>query len=68
MPEHMIQPGDRYLRLGNPSTKWVVERLMEFDNQPPHVRLIQDGFSRTITVALSVLDDEGQFQRLDGGR
>ncbi len=64
----MIQPGDRYLRLGNPSTKWVVERLMEFDNQPPHVRLIQDGFSRTITVALSALDDEGQFQRLDGGR
>lgn len=41
---------------------------MQSANQPPHVCLIQDGFSRIITVALLVLDDGRQFQRLDGGR
>ncbi len=65
MSHNLIKPGDQYLRISNPSTKWVVERSVEFDGQPQHIRLYQEGLSRTITIAATVLEDERQFRRLD---
>ncbi len=65
---HPIQPGDKYIRNGNPPTTWVVDRVMEFNNHPPHVRLTKVNSMRTITFALSALADKHQFQRLDDGQ
>ncbi len=62
--ESPIRPGDRYLRHGNPPGRWVVERLLERDGHPLHVRLVQEGYRRTITVAASVLEDTRQFKQL----
>ena len=65
---HPVRPGDKYIRNGNPPTTWLVDRVMNFDNHPPHVCLVRDDTIRTITIALSVLADKQQFRRLDGGQ
>ncbi len=68
MPERFIQshvqPGERYLRNGNPPGLWVVVRVIDREDLPPHVTLAQQGSSRTITLAASVLADGRQFRRL----
>jgi hypothetical protein len=67
MPQHLVHPGDRYLRHGNPPSTWVVERLIERPDHPLHVILVQEGYSRTVTIAVSVLGDERQFRKIDDG-
>jgi hypothetical protein len=64
MPERSVQPGDRYLRDGNPSSLWVVVRVIDREGLPPHAVLAQEGSSRTITLAVSALADGQQFKRL----
>ena len=65
---HSVRPGDKYIRNGSPPTTWVVDRVMNFDTHPPHVRLTKVNSMRTITIAFSVLADKQQFRRLDGGQ
>ena len=65
MPMTLVQPGDRFLRKGNPPSSWKIERLMEFPDMPLHVRLFrEDRPSQTIVIAASVLDDPKEFNRL----
>ncbi len=66
MPDHP-NPGDRYLRLGNPSAIWMEERLIDHFGQPLHVRLVEEGHKRSITIAVSVLADERQFRQIEVG-
>lgn len=61
MDKRRIQIGDSFRRRGNPTTDWVVERLFEYKDIPPHARLIERGSRRVITLAMSVLRDERQF-------
>lgn len=65
MTQHLVQPGDRYLRPGNPPGIWVVGRRIDRPDHPLHVVLVQEGYSRTITVAVSVLADERRFRKID---
>ena len=45
------------------SSKWLVERIIEFPDLPLHVRLNeQGGNERTVTVALSALLDTRQWK------
>ena len=65
MQNTSAQPGDRFLRAGNPTTMWIIDRFMELPNMPPHVRLFrEDRPTQTRVVALSLLDDARQFRRL----
>lgn len=59
-----VQSGDLFMKAGTPPSKWIVDRMLDFPNMPPHVRLIQyDNRRRTITVALSTLLDSAHFRR-----
>ena len=65
MTKTSVQPGDRFLRAGNPTTTWIVERLAEFPDMPLHVRLFrEDRRTQTLIIGISVLDDAEQFRRL----
>jgi hypothetical protein len=65
MPNTPVQPGDRFLRAGNPPTAWIVERVMEMPDMPPHVRLFrEDRPTQTLFIGISVLEDTRQFRRL----
>lgn len=63
MPKCSVQPNDVYQKANGLSSKWVVERIIEFPDLPLHVRLNeQGGNERTITVALSALTDARQWR------
>lgn len=63
MPKFPVQPNDVYQKASGLSSKWVVERIIEFPDLPLHVRLNeQGGNERTITVALSALTDARQWK------
>ena len=51
-----IEKGDEFTKINNMDSVWVVDRVLEFDDAPLHVRLIeQGGNSRTATVSYSAL-------------
>ena len=63
MPKLSVQPNDIYQKANGLTSKWVVERIIDFPNLPLHVRLNeQGGNERTITVALSALTDVRQWR------
>ena len=63
MPKVPVQPNDVYQKASGLSSKWVVERVIEFPDLPLHVRLNeQGGNERTVTVALSALLDTRQWK------
>ncbi len=65
MSKAPIHPGEWFLRVGNPPSKWRVERIIEYPDLPPHARLVRYDFDPAmITVALSVLIDKHHFIRL----
>lgn len=65
MASTQIRPGDWFLRKSAPPTRWSVERIIEFPDMPPHARLVREDGHRTITVAVSVLRDTGQYVPID---
>ncbi len=63
MPKVPVQPNDVYQKASGLSSKWLVERVIEFPDLPLHVRLNeQGGNERTVTVALSALLDTRQWK------
>lgn len=65
MEKTSTQPGDRFLRAGNPPTAWIVERIVNMPDMPPHVRLFrEDRPTQTLFIGMSVLSDNSQFRRL----
>ncbi|CCQ73479.1 hypothetical protein [Magnetospira sp. QH-2] len=59
-----IAQGDIYVKYGATQTRWAVERFFEYTDIPPHVRLVSLGDrNRTITVALSALQDGKHYRR-----
>ncbi|MBR1777262.1 MAG: hypothetical protein IJ752_01590 [Alphaproteobacteria bacterium] len=63
MPKSPVQPNDVYQKASGLSSKWLVERIIEFPDLPLHVRLNeQGGNERTVTVALSALLDTRQWK------
>ncbi len=67
MTRSEIHPGECFLRVSNPLTKWWVERIIERPGLPPHARLFRAEIDpATITIALSVLLDKRHFVRHSG--
>ena len=63
MQKSPVQPNDVYQKASGLSSKWLVERVIEFPDLPLHVRLNeQGGNERTVTVALSALLDTRQWK------
>ncbi len=63
MAKYSIQPNDVFQKSSGLTSKWLVERIIEFPDLPPHVRLNeQGGNERTVTVALSALLDPRQWK------
>ncbi len=58
-----VQPGDAFIKIGGIDSIWKVERILEYPDLPPHIRLVEHGGnSRTATVALSALMDTKCWQ------
>jgi len=56
MTKIAIESGDTFTKVNNMDTVWVVDRILEFDDAPLHVRLIeQGGNDRTATVSYAAL-------------
>lgn len=63
MQKNTVQPNDVFQKTSGLSSKWLVERVIEFPDLPLHVRLNeQGGNERTVTVALSALLDTRQWK------
>lgn len=63
MAKYPVQPNDVFQKASGLTSKWLVERIIEFPDLPLHVRLNeQGGNERTVTVALSALLDPRQWK------
>ena len=62
-----IYPGDVFRKVGN-GADWVVEKVFEYNDIPPHVRLTERigarAGARTMTVAASMLLDADSFTQI----
>ncbi len=59
-----IRAGDRFVKVGIPTTVWIVQRLLSFDGLQPHARLAEeDRPGRTITLSESALLDDSLHRR-----
>ncbi len=54
-PAFTVVVGDQFEKSGPRPNVWLVEAVLERDDHPPHVRLVQQGGGRRSTVALSML-------------
>lgn len=53
-----VKEGDAFVKTSGIASVWLVDKVLEFDDIPPHVRLIeQNGNRRTATIAYSALTD-----------
>ncbi len=51
-----IEPGDLFTKVNSMDTVWVVDRILEFDDAPLHVRLVEKGGNeRTATLSYVAL-------------
>lgn len=57
-----ICPGDVFHKIGTYGANWVVERLFDYPDIPRHARLVDSGSGRTMTVAVSMLQDPDVFK------
>lgn len=60
-----VQPGDVFRKIGTYGADWVLERVIEYPDIPPHARLIDQGSGRTMTVAISMLLDPDCFKVIE---
>ncbi len=66
MAKFPVQPNDVFQKASGLTSKWLVERVIEFPDLPLHVRLNeQGGNERTVTVALSALLDPHQWRQIE---
>ena len=59
-----MAPGDRYIKVDAPTIIWIVIDTVTADGSVPHVRLDQEGTSRTITLSVSALQDRSIYKKL----
>jgi hypothetical protein len=60
-----VKPGDRFMRVGETNTIWIVERLLDLHGVPQHLRLVNiGGHRRALTFAVSAVLDRALFRRL----
>ena len=66
MAKFPVQPNDVFQKASGLTSKWLVERVIEFPDLPVHVRLNeQGGNERPVTGALSALLDPHQWRLVE---
>ena len=66
MAKFPVQPNDVFQKASGLTSKWLVERVIEFPDLPLNLRLNeQGGNERTVTVALSALLDPHQWRLVE---
>jgi hypothetical protein len=66
--QQSVKPGDRFIRLGPYETVWVVKRLLDMEDMPPHLHLTPEGSgARLLTFSVAAVQDEKFFKRLSNG-
>lgn len=65
MAKQLIQPGDRFVKVGHPHVVWKATRLIELPNLPVHVHLMNEKDDHEMqTLSEAVLVDRRQFQKV----
>ena len=61
-----IELGDRFRMHGKIETVWVVKKLLDLEDLPPHLHLTPDDEDdgRVLTFSLAALRDKKLFQRV----
>ena len=60
-----VQPGDTFIKVDGIGSIWEIERVLEYSDLPPHIRLVETGGNgRTATVALSSLMDVRMWKKV----
>ncbi len=61
-----IQPGDRFMMHGKLATVWVVKKLLELDDLPPHLHITPEAEDdgRVLTYAVAALRDRKLFEKV----
>jgi hypothetical protein len=62
-----VAPGDIFRKAGTYGGEWVVERVFDYPDIPPHVRLVERQGARAMTVAVSMLFDPECFSPIGQG-
>jgi hypothetical protein len=62
-----VRVGDVFRKAGTYGGEWIVERMFEYPDIPPHARLVERTGSRTMTVAVSLLRDPDSFTSVHQG-
>ncbi|RAU20114.1 hypothetical protein CU669_20080 [Paramagnetospirillum kuznetsovii] len=57
--------GSRYGKVGSWETVWTVEKLFQPPGLAPHVRLVDEGTGRHMTLAVAVVTDLAHFTPMD---
>ena len=66
--QQSVKPGDRFIRLGPYETVWVVKRLLDMEDMPPHLHLTPEGpDARLLTFSVAAVQDEKYFKRVGNG-
>lgn len=59
-----VQPGDTFVKVNGSGSVWKIERVLEYPDLLPHIRLIEHGGNgRTATIALPTLMDQRMWRR-----
>lgn len=61
-----VNTGDRFKMHGKIDTVWVVKKLLEISDMPPHLHITPENENdgRVLTYAVSAILDERLFNRL----
>ncbi|HLO76948.1 MAG TPA: hypothetical protein VK196_10895 [Magnetospirillum sp.] len=62
-----VTPGDVFRKVGTYGGEWVVDRVFDYPDIPPHVRMVERQGARAMTVAVSMLFDPDCFTPLARG-
>lgn len=60
----MIQPGDKFEKVGNFKSVWTVTRLLDIPDLPPHLHITPEDGHRVLTFSVSALLDTKLFVRV----
>jgi len=61
-----VEVGDFYVQKGAVPVVWQVVAYVDLQGLPPHVRIAEIGGGRQHAIAVSALQEDGWFARVEG--
>ncbi len=66
MKSKTFNVGEKFIKLGDPKTVWVVRQVKEFPGLPPHAELQALGYrNRTTLMAQEALANHRMYRRIE---